>query len=77
MLWIMLYCIVGAGITFAYKYLTYQERKNDRWSYRSNDDNTTATAVWSGVLWPVVAPFTFAVVLANRYAERKSNAMEV
>ena len=62
MLWIMLYCIVGAGITFAYKYLTYQERKTDRWSYSSNSDSTTATAVWSGVLWPVVAPFTFAVV---------------
>lgn len=71
MLWIMLYCIVGAGITFAYKYLTYQERKTDRWSYRSNEDNTTATAVWSGVLWHVVAPFTFAVVLANRYASQK------
>ena len=62
---IILYLIIGAVAAFGYKYLSYL------WDIHIDDDCGTAVAIVSGVLWPLVAPFAFAVILAQHYAELK------
>ena len=68
MFWVLavLYIAVGSAATFFYKYecmKDYDSRRND------HEDDTTA-AVVSGIFWPVVAPITFALLFAKKYANQ-------
>lgn len=62
---IILYVIVGAASAFGYKYLSYL------WDVHLDEDAGTVVAILSGVLWPLIAPFAFAIIIAQHYAELK------
>ena len=59
---LFLYILCGAAIDAAYYYLQLKEDRYNKDSF---------TAVWTGLLWPVVAPFTFAFFLAEKMSKRK------
>lgn len=69
----ILYLIVGAAITFTYKYLTYSARKVGYYRYTYCECDVTTMAVLSGALWPVVAPFSFSILFARLYVDTKEN----
>ena len=59
---ILMYVIVGALIGGTYYYLQLQDDKYNLDMF---------AAAWSGILWPVVAPFTFAFYFAKKMSRRK------
>lgn len=65
MFWVLavLYIAVGSAVTFFYKYECMKDY-DSRW----NDHEGDTTAVVSGIFWPVVAPITFALLFAKKYA---------
>lgn len=70
---IILYLMIGAIVSFSYKYLVYLWKDViygkgifDSW----DDDRATSIAIVSGVLWPIVAPFSFAMLLSKYIPKR-------
>lgn len=61
---IILYLVVGFAATFGYKYLSVL------WDIYFDDDIGTVVAVLSGLFWPIVTPFAFAIIYAQHCAER-------
>ena len=61
---IVLYLVVGFASAFGYKYLSML------WDIHFDDDIGTVVAVLSGLFWPIVAPFAFAIIYAQHCAER-------
>lgn len=51
---LFLYILCGAAIGAAYYYLQLKEDRYNKDSF---------TAVWTGLLWPVVAPFYICIFL--------------
>lgn len=80
MLWLILYCLVGAVVTFAYKYMAIKDRdpevENRRrsYTYKEGTDKCVSIALWTGILWPIVAPFSFAILLADHYVKHNRKA---
>lgn len=64
--WFILYVAVGSAATFFYKYECMKDY-DSRWNDHEDD---TAAAVFSGIFWPVVAPITFALLFAKKYANQ-------
>ena len=60
---IFLYLNIGGAAAFGYKYLSCL------WNIHFDEDCGTVVAVVSGIFWPLVAPFSFAVITAVYYAE--------
>ena len=68
---IILYLLIGAVVTFAYKYVSYSTRRYGYYKYGYCEGDQTATAICSGVFWPVFAPFSFAILFARLHADKK------
>ena len=62
-LYILVYILVGAAASFGYKYLSM------KWDPYCYEDEESLWAGLSGVFWPIVAPFTFAVMIAKHCAD--------
>ena len=61
---IILYLVVGFASAFGYKYLSML------WNIHYCEEAETIIAVFTGVFWPIVAPFAFAIICAQHCAER-------
>lgn len=64
-LYILLYIIVGSACT---GYLVYRITKHEK--YFDVDDNIQEV-IWTGLLWPVIAPIVLVSIIANDYAKKK------
>ena len=61
---IILYLVVGFASAFGYKYLSML------WDLHYDEEAGTIIALLTGVFWPIVAPFAFAIICAQHCAER-------
>ena len=61
---IILYLVVGFASTFGYKYLSML------WGIYYGDESETIISLLTGVFWPFVAPFSFAIIFAKHCAKR-------
>ena len=68
MFWFLaiLYIAIGSATTFFYKYECMKDY-DSRWDDCEGD---TTAAVFSGIFLPVVAPITFALLFAKKYANQ-------
>ena len=62
---IFLYLLIGGALAFAYKYLS------QKWKTHYCEEDATGVAIVSGVFWPIVAPFAFAIMTAKEFAKEK------
>lgn len=62
-LYILVYILVGAAASFGYKYLAIE------WDIFWSEEEENFGAAMSGIFWPIVAPFTFAVMIAKHCAD--------
>lgn len=63
LLYVFLYVVIGAVITFMLYYLNLKNR-----TYPESVD--VGDYIFVGVLWPALSPFAFAVYLAKKLNER-------
>jgi len=63
-IWVITYILVGSSICFLFSMV-------DDGYFDGYEDWGTIIAVLTGALWPVVAPFSFAILYARKKKEGK------
>lgn len=61
MLWFFLYILVGGVLCFVFHYFADQKLGYHIFDFFKNN----TIAILTGLFWPIVAPFTFGVLISN------------
>ena len=74
---VALYVIIGGVITYKYKYMAYACRgrySTNYYIHHGLEERDNIISIASGALWPIVAPFTFAILIANHRVRVKESS---